>query len=295
VENRGGWWKKPRMARSDYAAILDRHVGKGEVLAGGVPRPELAGVAGSTVTGVARIAAPMMHGNRWPALYGGFLFDLARRAGALAVEAVADEAVEDQAVATVPWSLEIHFLRAVRRDDVPEPRGRSISWRARVTRSRQAEGEMAAVAIDIGEEDALLATAFATFAMHLTRDRMRASQEPLTERLVLPCHDAGWSRGQIAGRCMEAPGSLSAVGDTMLAKAAATVRGDGCPDSHEEHFLARTLSYTWIEPVDDGLASYAARLIHRGRRLGLAAADITLGGRPVGRITGTIVFQQVAR
>lgn len=285
MENPGERWEKPRMARSDFAALLDRHVGEGEALAGGRIVPVLTASSAAGASGIGHVAAAMMHGNRWPALYGGFFFDLAHRAGALAVEAVARTAAD-------PLSLEVHFLRAVRRVDVPEAQGLTVAWRADVAPPSGARPDHAAVVVDIGEEGALFAKAFAWFAV---TSRARGGAGPSPDRLVLPCHDAGWSAGRISGRSVEPPGSVSAVSDTMLAKAAATVRGDGCPETHVEHFLARTLAYTWIRPVDDGAIRYEARIVHRGRRMGLAAADIHCDGSLAGRVTGTIVFQQVPR
>jgi acyl-coenzyme A thioesterase PaaI-like protein len=274
------------MARSDYAGILDRHCGKGEVLAGGVLRPELTDRQPGGSCGTALVHPAMMHGNRWPALYGGFFFDLARRAGALATQAESDAGRVAE-----PITLEIHFLRAVGRADVPDPGGLAIQWRARVDRLAGGESDRFAVVLEIGAEGSLYAYANALFAVGAAR----AGAEEVSENLVLPAHDPGWRAGWVAGRCMEKPGSLSAVFDTMLAKAAATVRGDGCPDTHEEHFLARTLAYTWIRPVENERARFEARVVQRGKRIALVTADIFVNGLTVGRGSGTVVFQQVAR
>jgi hypothetical protein len=75
----------------------------------------------------------------------------------------------------------------------------------------------------------------------------------------------------------------------------ATVRGDGCTNDVDEHFLVRTLSYVWLAQIDDGLAEFEARVVQRGRRMALAAGQLTIDGKPVGRTTGTVVIQQVPR
>ena len=111
----------------------------------------------------------------------------------------------------------------------------------------------------------------------------------------MPCHDADWTAGSVRGRCLEAPGSFAAIADTLVAKAMATVRGDAGPQDADEHFLVRTLSYQWLQPVDDGLATYEARVVQRGRRMALAVGELALAGEPVGRAAGTVVMQHVSR
>ena len=105
------------MARPDYAATLERHAGEAETLAGSVAAPSLDARADHGTRGHALVEPAAMYGNRWPALYGGFLFDLAYRACALALPALR------------PLSLELHLLRAVRRADVSERDGLSLAWR----------------------------------------------------------------------------------------------------------------------------------------------------------------------
>ena len=272
------------MARADYAGTLDRHAGEGETLAGSlvVPVTEHIGASGARGHGLVESAA--MHGNRWPALFGGFLFDLAYKAAACAVSGR-------------PLSLELHFLRAIRRADVPETGGLKLAWRA----SRAAPGAAidnvpTVVTVELGEEGAPIAYGTALFDAHPAAATTTAPpQRASGTRLVLPAHDADWQPGIIRGRCLELPGSLPAIADTLLAKAMSTVRGDGCSADTDEHFLVRTLSYWWIEPLDDALATFEARVVQRGRRMGLAVGTLHADGRTVGRTTGTVAVQQVKR
>jgi len=106
------------MARSDYAAILDRHAGRAEPLAGRVIVPVVDATLDDGCAGHALLEPAAIHGNRWPALYGGFLFDLADRIGRCVVPGAR------------PLVLDVHFLKAIRRADVPEPGG-SLSLGAR--------------------------------------------------------------------------------------------------------------------------------------------------------------------
>lgn len=269
------------MARSDYAAILDRHAGKGEALAGRLMSPVVDARFADGCAGHAVVDPAAIHGNRWPALYGGFLFDLAQRIGRSAVPAA------------TPLALELHFLKAIRRSDVPEPHGLRLPWRATVT---PASAGATAVATMIGPDDDAYAYGSAVFAAY---DDEKSAGDAVRPRdptyLVLPAHDPGWQPGLIRGRCMQLPGSLSGIADTLVAKAMATVRGDGCAETEDEHFLVRTLSYVWLAPVDDGLASFEARVVQRGRRMALATGELAIGGRVVGRAAGTVVIQTVRK
>jgi hypothetical protein len=264
------------MARPDYAAILARHAGEGETLAGSIGIPVVAARDARGVRGHAHVEPAALYGNRWPALYGGFLFDLAYRAAALTVGGRA-------------VSLELHFLRAVRRADVPERDGLQLEWRVAAGDAR-GPAETSVLGVELGPAGAPLAWGIAVFD---SRDATPRSSPP--SRLILPAHDADWQPGTIRGRCLELPGSLPAIADTLLAKAMATVRGDECPADAEEHFLVRTLSYWWIAPVDDALASFEARVVQRGRRMALAVGTLAVGGRVVGRTAGTVAIRQVRR
>ena len=226
----------------------------------------------SRLDGHARIDPAAMHGNRWPALYGGFLFDLAYRACALATSRRLQV-------------LELHFLRAVRRADVSERDGLTLAWRVSRDAGREAT-------VELGDPAAPL-----VYGVAVLDDRPDTPlvAKPEGARLVLPAHDADWRAGLIKGRCLELPGSLPAIADTLLAKAMSTVRGDDCPDDEDEHYLVRTLSYWWIEPVDDALATFEARVIQRGRRMALAVGTLAVDGHLVGRTTGTVAIQRVAR
>ena len=73
-----------------------------------------------------------------------------------------------------------------------------------------------------------------------------------------------------------------------------TVRGDNCPDDLHEHFLVRTVTYFWVEPVDDALAEFEARVVQRGKRMALAVGTFTVEGRVVGRTTGTVAHLNFA-
>ena len=126
------------MARSDYASILDRYAGKGETLAGRLMDPVLDATRPDGCTGHAVVDPAAIHGNRWPALYGGFLFDLAERVARRAVPGA------------MPLALDVHFLRAIRRADVPEPQGLRLPWRATMTPARAG---IVAVTTRIGPED----------------------------------------------------------------------------------------------------------------------------------------------
>ncbi len=269
------------MARSDYAAILDRHAGKGEPLAGRLMVPVVDATLPDGCCGHAIVDSASIHGNRWPALYGGFLFDLAERIGRSAVPAA------------TPLVLDVHFLKAIRRGDVPEPGGLRLPWRATVMR---ASGGAVAVTTVIGAEADPYAYGSGLFAVRDDADlRMTATESVVPTYLVLPAHDPGWQPGLIRGRCLQLPGSLPGIADTLVAKAMATVRGDGCPEDADEHFLVRTLSYVWLAPVDDGLARFEARVVQRGRRMALATGELTIDGHPVGRTTGTMVIQRVPK
>jgi acyl-coenzyme A thioesterase PaaI-like protein len=269
------------MARSDYAAILDRHAGKGEALAGRLMVPVVDATLPDGCCGHAFVDSAAIHGNRWPALYGGFLFDLAERIGRSAVPAA------------TPLVLDVHFLKAIRRGDVPQPGGLRLPWGATVTR---ASGGAVAVTTVIGAEADPYAYGSGLFSLRDDADRrMTATESVVPTYLVLPAHDPGWQPGLIRGRCLQLPGSLPGIADTLVAKAMATVRGDGCPEDADEHFLVRTLSYVWLAPVDDGLARFEARVVQRGRRMALATGELTIDGHPVGRTTGTVVIQRAPK
>jgi acyl-coenzyme A thioesterase PaaI-like protein len=269
------------MARSDYAAILDRHAGKGEALAGRLMVPVVDATLSDGCCGHAVVDPAALHGNRWPALYGGFLFDLAARIGRCALPAA------------TPLVLDVHFLKAIRRGDVPQPGGLRLPWRATVTR---ASSGAVAVTTVIGAEADPYAYGSGLFSVRDDADlRMTATESVVPTYLILPAHDPGWEPGLIRGRCLQLPGSLPGIADTLVAKAMATVRGDGCPEDADEHFLVRTLSYVWLAPVDDGLARFEARVVQRGRRMALATGELTIDGRPVGRTTGTVVIQRVPK
>lgn len=269
------------MARSDYAAILDRHAGKAEALAGRLMVPVVDATLPDGCYGHAVVDPAAIHGNRWPALYGGFLFDLAERIGRSAVPAAR------------PLVLDVHFLKAIRRGDVPEREGLRLPWRATV---KPASGGTVAVTTVIGAEADPYAYGSALFSARDDAElRIAATQAAAPTYLVLPAHDPGWEPGLIRGRCLQLPGSLPGIADTLVAKAMATVRGDGCTEDADEHFLVRTLSYVWLAPVDDGLARFDARVVQRGRRMALATGELTIDGRPVGRTTGTVVIQRVAK
>jgi acyl-coenzyme A thioesterase PaaI-like protein len=269
------------MARSDYAAILDRHAGKAEALAGRVMVPVVDATLPDGCCGHAVVDPAAIHGNRWPALYGGFLFDLAERIGRCALPAA------------TPLVLDVHFLKAIRRADVPEPDGLRLPWRATV---RPASGGTVAVTTVIGAEGDAFAYGSALFSARDDADsRITATATVAPTYLVLPAHDPGWEPGLIRGRCLQLPGSLPGIADTLVAKAMATVRGDGCTEDADEHFLVRTLSYVWLAPIDDGLARFEARVVQRGRRMALATGELTIDGRPVGRTTGTVVIQRVPK
>jgi hypothetical protein len=269
------------MARGDYAAILDRHAGKAEALAGRIIVPVIDTMLDDGCAGHAVVEPAAIHANRWPALYGGFLFDLADRIGRRAMPG------------TIPLALEVHFLKAIRRADVPESGGLRLPWRATV--SPASDGTVAVISV-IGPEDGPYAYGSALFSVRTSLGPPRVAEEAsVPAHLVLPAHDPGWEPGTIRGRCLELPGSLPGIADTLVAKAMATVRGDGCNSDVDEHFLVRTLSYLWLASVDDGLAKFEARVVQRGRRMALAAGELSIDGRSVGRTMGTVVIQQVPR
>jgi acyl-coenzyme A thioesterase PaaI-like protein len=269
------------MARSDYATILDRHAGKAEALAGRVMVPEVDATLANGCAGHALVDSQAMHGNRWPALYGGFLFDLADRIGRCVLPGA------------TPVTLDVHFLKAIQRADVSETGGFGLSWRATVT---PANDGMVAVTTLIGTEadPYVYGSALLSVREHAGA-RLAAMETAAPTYLVLPAHHPDWQPGLIRGRCLQLPGSLPGIADTLVAKAMATVRGDGCAEDSDEHFLVRTLSYLWLAPVDDGLATFEARVVQRGRRMALATGELAIDGRPVGRTTGTVVIQRVPR
>ena len=270
------------MARSDYAAILDRHAGKAEALAGRVIVPRIDATLADGCVGRALVDPQAMYGNRWPALYGGFLFDLADRIGRCVVPAA------------TPVTLDVHFLRAIRRADVSETGGLALAWRATVTPAN--DGTVAVTTLIGAEADPYVyGSALLSLRETAAGDRRVAMETAAPTYLVLPAHHPDWQPGLIRGRCLRLPGSLPGIADTLVAKAMATVRGDGCPEDSDEHFLVRTLSYLWLAPIDDGLATFEARVVQRGRRMALATGELAIDGRPVGRTTGTVVIQKVPR
>jgi hypothetical protein len=204
-------------------------------------------------------------------------------------------------------------LRAVRRQDVHERDGLTLAWRVAIGELGDEAGKQAAEAraaggplprfltVELGAEEKPIAYGVAVFATDDPTTRSGSTNANPSSRapdshqgakhLVLPAHDSNWSAGEIRGRCLELPGSLPAIADTVLAKAMATVRGDDCPPDMDEHYLVRTLSYWWVEPVDDAMATFEARVIQRGRSMALAVGTLSVDGRVVGRTAGTIALQ----
>jgi hypothetical protein len=120
----------------------------------------------------------------------------------------------------------------------------------------------------------------------------------LPRRLALPAYELGWTDREIRGACIESPGSLLAAAEQALGDAGKIVRGDGAPPDVEESMLLASMTYRWLEEIDDAPATYVARpgerrVDERHRVWMEAGAVLSVGERPVGEATGSIVFHRI--
>ncbi len=299
------------MARADYQAQLERHAGEWDVLPHGLVVPSLP--HGSDwhdghCRGVALLSDTVLAGNRWPAVSGALLAELAVRCATLG--ALTCTAPNRRLRAR---EIKVDFRKAI---PVADPRGRPhvgdgntvLYWTAEVdpaTPGPRVEVSMTR-RVGAGADTILAVTSrvcFDTVPMpggvgrHGVEYRMSDYLLGLPRRLALPAYHLGWSREEIRGDCREMPGSLVAVAEQALGDAGKIVRGDDTPAGEDESMLLASMSYSWIRDVDDGLVDYVAcsgarRTDDRGRDWVDAAATLTIAGEPVGEARGTLVFRK---
>jgi hypothetical protein len=298
------------MARADYHAQLVRHAGEFDVLPGGLVVPSLP--HGSDwrrgyCRGIALLTAEVLHGNRWPAVSGALLAELAQRCARLAAFTVID-AVQRPA----PRHIEVRFRKAI---PVAEPRraphvadGSDVLYWSAAVETEQPQIEVAVELsrqLDAGDVVAVEARArfdpvAAPRSAGGVERRMSDYLLSVPRRLALPCYEAGWTASEVRGRCVEAPGSLLAAAEQALGDAGKIVRGQGVPPDLEESMLLADMSYRWLDDVEDGRATYVARAgarreDERKRIWVTATATLALDGRPVGEAEGSLVLRAARR
>jgi len=298
------------MARSDYQEQLERHAGEYDVLPSGLPVPSLphgSDWARGRCRGIALLTRDVLEGNRWPAVSGALLAELAQRCARLAAFTVIDAPRRP-----APREIEVRFRRAI---PVADPRRAPhvadgvavLHWVARV----EVEDPLVEVAVeltrklDAGDVAAVVARArFEPLAVSAApadvERRMCDYLLSLPRRLALPRYERGWSAKQIRGACVEAPGSLLAAAEQALGDAGKIVRGDGVPPDLDESMLLADMTYRWLADVEDGRATYVAaagprRADERQRTWVTAVASLAVDGRPVGEATGDLVFRSSVR
>lgn len=297
------------MARADYRAQMERHAGEWDVLPQGLVVPSSPhGTEWSrgSCRGIALLSDETLRGNRWPAVSGALLAELARRSATLGALTVLEAHVSP-----LPREIQVHFRKAIpvadaRRQPHVADGGRALYWTAvvehaepqlsvavRMTR-RPANSSENVVAL---EAMARFDTRDAAHAAGVVEQRMADYLLALPRRLALPTYEPGWSEAEIRGACVEPPGALLAAAEQALGDAGKIIRGDGTPPDLEESMLLAEMSYRWLEDVDDGPATYVAhpaerRTDERGRDWVAAGATLSLDGRSVGEATGTLVFRR---
>ncbi len=299
------------MARADYQAQLERHAGEWDVLPHGLVVPSLPHGSewrGGRCHGVVLLSDVVLAGNRWPAVSGALLADLAVRCATLG--ALTCTAPNRRLRAR---EMEARFRKAI---PVADPRRRPhvrdgntvLYWTAEVDPASPGPRVDVSMTRRVGADaEPILAVTssvcFDTVSMpgglgrHGVEYRMSDYLSGLPRRLALPAYHLGWSREEIRGACREMPGSLVAVAEQALGDAGKIIRGDDTPADEDESMLLASMSYRWIRDVDGGLVDYVARsgarcADDRGRDWVDAAASMTLAGEPVGEARGTLVFRK---
>ncbi len=300
------------MARSDYHDQLLRHVGEWDVLPCGLPRPSLphgSDWSRSGCRGIALLSDSVVRGNRWPALSGALLAELALRCATLAALAHADETESPQ-----PRDISVRFRRTI---PIADPRTRPhiadgakvLYWESKVAAGGDVDVRMER-RLPSATEPVLAVEATATFdRVEITPDgrtterRMADYLFSLPRRLALPAYRAGWTNEEIRGLCREPPGSLVGVAEQALGDAGKIIRGDGTPEDMDESMLLASMTYRWIAPDigDDAEGiEYVARpgarsADDKGRDWVPATATLHVGGRPVGEAEGLVVLRRFRR
>lgn len=300
------------MARSDYQELMERHTGQWDVLPNGLVVPSLPHGTewrpGHCV-GIALLTREVLVGNRWPAVSGALLAELARRCAVLGALTILPADRRPR-----PIDIGVRFRRAI---PVADPHrqpavadGNSVLyWRAaaadsgdgvlsvavRMTRQPPG-GNDASDTIETEARFAADPCPGSNTGASVER-RMSDYLLQLPRRLALPAYLPGWTGDEIRGICRERPGSLIAAAEQALADAGKIIRGDGVPANEEESMLLADLRYRWIEDVDDICAEYTARPGPRrrdakGRDWVEAVAELSAAGRPVGEATGNLVFNR---
>jgi hypothetical protein len=300
------------MARADYEEQLQRHAGKWDVLPSGLPAPAPPASGewkAGHCNGIVELDERVLTGNRWPAVSGALLAELARRCATLAALTVARPHSE-------PFAREItvRFRKAI---PVAEPRHHprvadgvsALHWVARVdpiSTPTSVSVEMSRRLPDVPapvltvEARAVFDDLTETATVVDVERRMREYLRGLPHRLVLPAYELGWSQDEIRGACKEPPGSLLAAAEQALGDAGKIVRGEGVPMDEDESMLIADMTYRWVEAVNDGCASYVARsgphrTDEKGRTWMTATATLSLEGRCVGEATGSLIFRRFPR
>jgi hypothetical protein len=297
------------MARPDYREQMERHAGEWDVLPQGLVVPS--SPHGNEwepgrCRGIALLTDEALQGNRWPAVSGALLAELARRCATLATFTVLEPRQRPR-----PREIAVRFRKAIpvadarRRPHVADG-ARTIYWDAVVENGgpdftvdvrlmrRPAEDEVLAV------EARVWFTAADAVESPDVEQRMADYLIALPRRLALPAYQAGWTDAEIHGACVESPGSLLAAAEQALGDAGKIVRGDGAPPDVEESMLLAAMTYRWIEDIDDGRATYVARSAERrpdekGRIWMEASAVLSVDDRPAGEATGSVVFHRSRR
>jgi hypothetical protein len=297
------------MARADYREQMERHAGEWDVLPCGLVVPS--SPHGSEwrqgiCRGVAVLSDEVLRGNRWPAVSGAILAELARRCAVLgALTVLAPQQRPRLREISVRFRQSIPVAEPRHRPHVADG-ARTLYWTAMVERDApDASVEIRMTRRPNASQPAVLAVeARARFqavnaapAAGGVERRMADYLLALPRRLALPAYRPGWSETEIRGACVEPPGSLVAAAEQALGDAGKIVRGDGAPAGVEESMLLADMTYRWIEDVDDACAAYVARSGSRradekGRLWMEASALLSVDGRPVGEAKGNLVFQR---
>lgn len=293
------------MARADYQAQLERHAGEYDVLPRGLVVPSLPHGTEwwrGGCRGIALLSPEVLRGNRWPAVSGALLAELAQRCARLAVFTVI---APDRRPA--PRHIEVRFRKAIPVADArhaPQVAdGANVLYWTATVASEQPQIDVAVeLSRRLGQGEVVAVEARAQYEAVTAAEGASAERRmsdyllSLPRRLALPCYELGWTANEIRGRCVEAPGSLLAAAEQALGDAGKIVRGDGVPAGLEESMLLADLTYRWVADVEDGRATYAAqagprRADERKRTWVTATATLALQGRPVGEATGSVVFR----
>jgi len=277
--------------------------------------------------GHVELSQDVISGNRWPAVSGALLAETACRCATLAMLS--------RSASPVIRDISVRFRKAI---PVADPRSHpriadgatTLSWSAvleqtpaattvdvEMTRLVASESEPVVTVIARAGFDAAAGTAVgaangaangavvgaapgaAADAAELER-RISDYLTLLPRRLALPAYELGWTDREVRGGCRELPGSLVGVAEQALGDAGKIVRGDGVPEDRDESMLIADMTYRWIEPLHDGLASYLARAGSRrtdekGRTWVQTTAALEVDGRLVGEAAGSVVFRSFPR